>query len=296
MITSGRRFPISYKETKRHSMNIGLDLRGLCAPGKRLLTAFSGGSLSKNKTVAEAWSLINDVAKVTQHVRVRNNPPKSVAKTSSFDLTLTKVLEEMTTLLKEIHQGKKASQSIQAIQAPPQILQLEGPPRVCGWRDNAQGNNHNQRWNQDNSSSQYHNQPSPQYHNNTYQANQNHHNQPYQHSQQNQTNHHRYQPPHQRQQTNQPPSSSTNQGDDSHCAFYQEQERLRAMIEKNKENTRNLNAQVGTMSVQMSSIAEILSRLSLPPINNTNTNQASSSSSLHSQPIPNPRGSINALP
>ncbi|XP_016192171.1 uncharacterized protein LOC107633049 [Arachis ipaensis] len=67
------------------------------------------------------------------------------------------------------------------------------------------------------------------------------------------------------------------------------------MIEKNKENTRTLNAQVGTMSAQMFSIAEILSRLTLPPTNNTNTNQASSPPSLHSQPIPNPRGSINAI-
>ncbi|KAL4299957.1 uncharacterized protein [Arachis hypogaea] len=57
------------------------------------------------------------------------------------------------------------------------------------------------------------------------------------------------------------------------------------MIKKNEENTRN----------QLSNIVEILSKLSLPPTNNTNTNQASSSSSLPSQPIPNPRGSINAI-
>ncbi|KAL4365155.1 hypothetical protein AHAS_Ahas07G0077800 [Arachis hypogaea] len=56
-----------------------------------------------------------------------------------------------------------------------------------------------------------------------------------------------------------------------------------------------LNAQVGTMNAQMSSRAEILSRLALPPTNNANTKQASSSSNLPSQPIPNPRGSINAI-
>ncbi|KAL4365154.1 hypothetical protein AHAS_Ahas07G0077700 [Arachis hypogaea] len=105
--------------------------RGLCASDKRLLTASSGGSLSKNKMVAKAWSLINDIIEATQHVRVRNNPPKSVVEARSSDFALTKVLGEMTTLLKEIHQGQKASQSIQAIEAPPQILQLEGPPRVC---------------------------------------------------------------------------------------------------------------------------------------------------------------------
>ncbi|XP_016173419.1 uncharacterized protein LOC107615918 [Arachis ipaensis] len=145
-----------------------------------------------------------------------------------------------------------------------------------------------------NSSSQYHNnhQSSSQYNKNTHQAN---HNQLYQHSQQNQNNHHRYQPPHQRQQTNQPSSSSTNQGDKSHRVLYQEQERLRAMIEKNEENTRNLNAQFGNMSAQMSNITEMLSRMSLPSTNNTNTNQVSSSSSLLSQPLPNPKGGLNAI-
>ncbi|KAL4286883.1 hypothetical protein AHAS_Ahas19G0130700 [Arachis hypogaea] len=66
-------------------------------------------------------------------------------------------------------------------------------------------------------------------------------------------------------------------------------------MEKHEENNRTLTAQVSTMSAQMSSIAEILTRLALPPTNNTNTNQASSSSHLPSQPIPNPRGSINVI-
>ncbi|QHO52668.1 uncharacterized protein DS421_2g41140 [Arachis hypogaea] len=65
---------------------------------------------------------------------------------------------------------------------------------------------------------------------------------------------------------NQPPSSSTNQDDDSHCTFYQEQERLRAMIEKNEENTMNLNTKVGNMSAQMTSIVVMLSRGSINAI------------------------------
>ncbi|KAL4344426.1 hypothetical protein AHAS_Ahas11G0177200 [Arachis hypogaea] len=105
--------------------------RGLCAADKRLLTTSSGGSLSKNKTAAEAWSVINDVVEAIQHVRVRNNPPKSVVETPS-ESALTKVLGDMTTILTEIRKEQKAFQSIQAIQAPPQILQLEGPHRVCG--------------------------------------------------------------------------------------------------------------------------------------------------------------------
>ncbi|KAL4287076.1 hypothetical protein AHAS_Ahas19G0150000 [Arachis hypogaea] len=105
---------------------------GLFAQDKRLLDASSGGSLVKYKIADEALRLINDVAEATQHARVRNNPLKSVTEASSFNSALTKVLGEMTTLLKEIHQGQKSSPSIQAIQAPPQILQIEGPPRVCG--------------------------------------------------------------------------------------------------------------------------------------------------------------------
>ncbi|XP_016164854.1 myb-like protein A [Arachis ipaensis] len=105
---------------------------GLCAADKRLLTTSSGGSLSKNKTAAEAWSLIKDVAEATQHVRVRNNPTKSVVEAPLSESALTKVLGDMTTLLKKIHKEQNTFQSIHAIQAPPQILQLEGPPRVCG--------------------------------------------------------------------------------------------------------------------------------------------------------------------
>ncbi|KAL4274687.1 hypothetical protein AHAS_Ahas20G0032100 [Arachis hypogaea] len=106
---------------------------GLCSQDKRLLDASSVDSLVKYKTADEACRLINNVAEATQHSRVRNNPPKSVVKVSSSDSTLTKVLGEMTILLKEIYQGQKSSSSIKAIQAPPQILQIEGPPRVCGF-------------------------------------------------------------------------------------------------------------------------------------------------------------------
>ncbi|XP_016164927.1 uncharacterized protein LOC107607491 [Arachis ipaensis] len=329
-----RDFQVDCSTVRRHGADeiaIYYFTGGLCPADKRLLIASSSGSFSKNKTAAEAWSFINNVAEAIQHVKVRNNPPKSVVEAPPSESVLTKVLGDMTTLLTEIRKEQKAIQSIQAIQAPPQILQHEGPPRVCGlcsstacytdqchqvqedytlavanvnynnrppyqsqgqnnyshgnssnqgWRDNSQGNNHNN------------NQSSSQYHNNT---NQNHHNQPYQHSQQNQNNNHRYQTPHQRQQTNQPSSSSINQCDDSDRALYQEQERLRIMVEKNEENTRNINAQLGNMSAQTSNITEMLSRMSLPPTNNTNTNQVSSSSNLPSQLLPNPKGSINAI-
>ncbi|KAL4287923.1 hypothetical protein AHAS_Ahas19G0234700 [Arachis hypogaea] len=62
------------------------------------------------------------------------------------------------------------------------------------------------------------------------------------------------------------------------------------MVEKNEENSR---VQFGNMNAQLSNIAEFLSKLVLPPTNNTN--QASSSSTLPFQPLPNPKGSINAI-
>ncbi|KAL4315585.1 hypothetical protein AHAS_Ahas15G0199800 [Arachis hypogaea] len=122
----------------------------------------------------------------------------------------------MTTLIKEIHQGQKASQSIQAIQAPPQILQLEGPPRVCGLC-----------------------------------------------------------------------SSTSHYTDQCH----QVQEDYTLAVANNYNNWQPYQSQ-GQSNY---SHAEILARLALPPTNNTNTNQASSSSSLPSQPIPHPKSSINAI-
>ncbi|XLU78174.1 hypothetical protein S245_001595, partial [Arachis hypogaea] len=209
----------------------------LCVEDRRLITASSGGSLSKNKTEGEVRKLIDDVAEATQHVRVRSNPLKGVVEPSPSEASLTKTLGDMTTILTQIQKDQKEYYSIQA---PPQVAQLEGPPRICGqnnyshgsnqnqgWRDNAQGSNQNQRWN--NSSSHYNNnQSSSQYHhnNNNHQANQNHHNQ-------NQNDYTKYQAPHHRQQSNQSSSSSTNQFDE-----------LRATMEKGDESYK---AQFDTM-------------------------------------------------
>ncbi|KAL4391298.1 hypothetical protein AHAS_Ahas03G0231100 [Arachis hypogaea] len=54
-------------------------------------------------------------------------------------------------------------------------------------------------------------------------------------------------------------------------------------------------AQFGNINDQLSSITEMLSRMSLPPTKNTNTNHPSSSSNLPSQPFPNPKGGLNAI-
>ncbi|KAL4315759.1 hypothetical protein AHAS_Ahas15G0217200 [Arachis hypogaea] len=66
----------------------------------------------------------------------------------------------------------------------------------------------------------------------------------------------------------------------------QEQERLKGVVEKHE-------AQFGTITAQLSNITEILSRLSQPSSNNSI--QPSSSSNLPSQPLPNPKGGLNAI-
>ncbi|XP_016178143.1 uncharacterized protein LOC107620510 [Arachis ipaensis] len=46
----------------------------------------------------------------------------------------------------------------------------------------------------------------------------------------------------------------------------------------------------------MATLIEVLSRLTLPPSNNNqNISQPSSSSGIPSQPLPNPKGSLNAI-
>ncbi|RYR29543.1 hypothetical protein Ahy_B01g053959 isoform A [Arachis hypogaea] len=214
----------------------------------------------------------------------------------------------MTTILTQIQKDQKEYYSIQA---PPQVAQLEGSPRICGlcsstthytnqchqiqeehalvvanvnynnrppypslgqnnyshgsnqnqgWRDNGQGNNQNQRWN--NSSSHY---------NNNHQANQNHHNQ-------NQNNYTKYQALYHRQQSNQSSSSSTNQVDE-----------LRATVDKRDEGYK---AQFEAMNAQSANITDMISKMAM---SSNNTNQPSSSSSLPSQPQPNPKGGLNTI-
>ncbi|RYR48881.1 hypothetical protein Ahy_A07g034966 isoform A [Arachis hypogaea] len=245
------RFKRLLESCPHHGLNTHLLISyftgGLCAEDRRLLTASSGGSLSKNKTEGEAWKLINDVAKATQHVRVRSNPLKGVVEPSPSEASLTKALGDMTTILTQIQKDQKEYFSIQAIQAPPQVAQLEGPPRICGlcsstthytdrchqiqeehalvvanvnynnrpsYPSQSQNNyshssNQNQGW-RDNAQGSNQNQRWTQYHhhnNNNNQANQNHHNQ-------NQNNYTKYQAPHHRQQSNQSSSSSTSHVDE----------------------------------------------------------------------------------
>ncbi|KAL4315518.1 hypothetical protein AHAS_Ahas15G0193100 [Arachis hypogaea] len=98
---------------------------------KLLLDAASGGSLTKNKTAAEASEVISNLADSTQHSRARSLQPKALNEVSpSRDAILTKTLGEMTILLQQINQGQQIPQAL--ISAPPQPPSIEGLPRVCG--------------------------------------------------------------------------------------------------------------------------------------------------------------------
>ncbi|RYQ91269.1 hypothetical protein Ahy_B09g097162 isoform A [Arachis hypogaea] len=286
---------------------------GLCAEDRRLLITSSGGSLSKNKTEGEAWDLIKDVAESTQHTRVRNNPLKGVVEPSPSEASLTKALGDMATILTQIQRDQREYYSIKAIQAPPPVAQLEGPPRICGlcsstthYTDQChqiqeehalvvanvnynnrppypsqgqnnchQGSNQHQGW-RDNAQGSNQNQR-------WYNPLSHHHNNTNYQANQNQNNYTKYQTPHHRQQ-NQTPTSSNNQVDE-----------LRAAMEKRDEINK---AQFEALNTQLANLTNILSKMNMsnqPPTPNNNTTQPSSSSNLPSQPQPNPRGGLNAI-
>ncbi|XP_015944790.1 uncharacterized protein LOC107469915 [Arachis duranensis] len=63
---------------------------------------------------------------------MRSNPLKGVVEPSPSETGLTKALGDMTTILTQIQKDQKEYYSIQAIEAPPLVAQLEGPPRIYG--------------------------------------------------------------------------------------------------------------------------------------------------------------------
>ncbi|KAL4294121.1 hypothetical protein AHAS_Ahas18G0196400 [Arachis hypogaea] len=89
--------------------------QGMREQDKNLLDASSNGSLSKYRTVEEAWQLITDLAKSTQHARWRVNRPKAVNEVSSSGetATLTKTLCEITSLLKQLQVNQQQPPSQQ---------------------------------------------------------------------------------------------------------------------------------------------------------------------------------------
>ncbi|RYR14393.1 hypothetical protein Ahy_B04g070950 isoform A [Arachis hypogaea] len=224
----------------------------------------------------------------------------------------------MTTILTQIQKDQKEYYSIQAVQAPPPVAQIESPPRICGlcsstthYTDQchqiqeehalvvanvnynnrppypSQGqNNYPQGGNQyqgcrDNAQGSNQNQ---RWNNSSYHHNNTNYQANQGYSNQNQNNYTKYQAPHHRQQSNQTPPSSNNQVDE-----------LRAAMEKWDESNK---AQFDALGAQLANLTNMLSKMNLsyqPSTPNNNTNQPSSSSNLPSQRQPNPMGGLNAI-
>ncbi|RYQ95687.1 hypothetical protein Ahy_B08g091032 isoform A [Arachis hypogaea] len=316
------RFKRLLESCPHHGMNthflISYFTGGLCVEDRRLLTASSDGSLSKNKTEGEAWNLIEDVFEATQHTKVKSNPLKGVVEPSLSESSLTKALRDMTTILTQIQKDQKEYYSIQAIQAPPLVAQLEGPPRICGLCSNTthytdkchqiqkkhalvvanvnynnrppypsqgqnnypQDGNQHQGWRDD---AQGSNQ-NQRWNNSSYHHNNTNYQANQGHSNQNQNNYTKYQAPHHRQQSNQTPPSSSNQVDE-----------LRAAMEKRDESNK---AQFDTSGAQLANLTNMLSKMTMSNQSSTpnnTTNQPSSTSNLPSQLQPNPKGGLNVI-
>ncbi|XP_057734161.1 uncharacterized protein LOC130949467 [Arachis stenosperma] len=256
---------------------------GLYVEDRRLLTASSGGSLSKNKMEGEAWSLIKDVAEATQHTRVRSNPLKGVVEPSPSKSSLTKALWDMTTILTQIQKDQKEFYSIQAVQAPPPVAQLKGPPRICGLCSSTTHYTDQCHQIQEEhalvvANVNYNNRPPyPSQGQNHYPHGSNQH----------QGWRDNAQGSNQNQRWNNSPSHHNNNQSSSQ---YHHVDELRAVVDKRDEGYK---AQFEAMSAQSVNFANMISKMSMSSSNNTN--QPSSSSNLPSQPQPNPKGSLNAI-
>ncbi|XP_015944472.1 uncharacterized protein LOC107469605 [Arachis duranensis] len=322
------RFKRLLESCPHHGMNTHLLISyftgGLCVEDRRLLTASSGGSLSKNKMEGEAWNLIKDVAEAIQHTRVRSNPLKGVVEQSPSESSLTKALGDMTTTLMQIQKDQKEFYSIQAVQAPPPVAQLEGPPRICGLcssttyytdqchqiqvehalvvanvnynnrlpylsqgqNNYSHGSNQNQGW-RDNAQWSNQNQRwnnSSSHHNNKQSSSQYHNNN---NNYQANQNHHNQ---NQNNYTKYQAPHHRQQSNQISPSPTNQVDELRATVDKRDEGYK---AQFEAMSAQFANLTDMISKMSMSSSNNTN--QPSSSSNLPSQPQPNPKGCLNAI-
>ncbi|XP_025692624.1 uncharacterized protein [Arachis hypogaea] len=292
--------------------------QGMHHQDKLLLDAASGASLTKNKTVVEAWEVISDLVDSTQHSRARSPQPKAFSEVSpSGDVILTKTLGEMTILLRQITQGQQIRQVL--INAPAQPPLIEGPSRICGvcacnthYTDECpqiqedttlvvakpypqrpnynqgsypQGGNQSQGW-RDNSNQRWNQVPQAQPNQNAqvyyhqHPQGQPQYQQPYQ------------QPPHPQSQVKYQHSNSRSNPSLMYQVLPSNQSHMNDTFHTFMQEQRVFHKK---QDVYMATIAESLILLTLPPETTQSTQQDSTSRSLPSQPQPNPKGSINAI-
>ncbi|XP_057734361.1 uncharacterized protein LOC130949733 [Arachis stenosperma] len=230
----------------------------------------------------------------------------------------------MTTIFTQIQKDQKEFYSIQAVQAPPPVAQLESPPRICGlcsstthYTDQchqiqeehalvvanvnynnrppypSQGQNHyshgsnqHQGW-RDNAQGSNQIQRwnnSPSHHNNNQSSSQYHHNN---NNYQANQNHHNQ---NQNNYTKYQAPHHRQQSNQTSPPSTNQVDELRAVVDKRDEG---YMAQFKAMSAQLANLTDMISKMSMSSSNNTN--QPSSSSNLPSQPQPNPKGGLNAI-
>ncbi|XP_057759505.1 uncharacterized protein LOC130979950 [Arachis stenosperma] len=229
--------------------------QGMREQDKNLLDASRNSSLSKYRTAEEAWQLITNLAESTQHARRRVNCPKAVNEVSSSGY----------------HNQGYPQQGGNYSQGSNNSNQGWRDSSNQSWRDNYQqggrDNGGNQRWNNNTSQHRYSQNPPNQ------QPNQG-------------RNYQTYIPPHRQPlPPNQPqapqityPSTSPNQDDT-----------LRSILQGQKELQNTLNSSLNGLT---STLQALIARMEPPSIP---TLQASTSSAIPSQPLPNPKGGINAV-
>ncbi|XP_057755772.1 uncharacterized protein LOC130974953 [Arachis stenosperma] len=284
-----------------HLVLISYFFQGMKPQNKTLLDATSNGSLTKYKTVTKAWQLITDLAESTRNTSQRTKHPKVITEVSSNSETaaLTQTLGEMTNILKQLQLNQQQP-------LPPllQHCQQLVPQRVCGicacysyytdeclqlqqedntlaathnfydlpnqgyYQQGGWSNNYNQGGRDNDRSQRWNN-------NNNYQQNWNQQNAPYRAPHQRQAQ----APQFNQQQAPQITYLSSSSNDEMLCFIAQGQKDIQ-------------NTFYSTINGLNSILQALISRLEPP---STPNNQPSSSNALPSQPLPNPKGGINAI-
>ncbi|MED6122807.1 hypothetical protein PIB30_043397 [Stylosanthes scabra] len=234
-----------------------------------MINASSGGALM-NKTPEEAWELIETVADANQHFNRRVTSKGDYEVAPSDSTVLAKSLVNIASMLKEIREGQQATPTL--LKRQPDSSQQK-PVKHCGICScNSHHTDEFPQLQEDNTMASTHNfydQPQAQLR------------QPYTYSQPQNSQNPRYQPPHNRQQylpATKPPFSL----DEAICTFQRENQEMR-------------EAQKRTES-QLNHLAELLQKFAnQPPVNPQTQAQPLAPSPLPSQPLPNPKGGINAV-
>ncbi|MED6108110.1 hypothetical protein PIB30_020380 [Stylosanthes scabra] len=212
-----------------------------------------------NKTLEEAWELIESIADNHQCFKTRAaSSVRGMYEIAPSDTTvLAKSLADITSMLREMKESQQATPKL--LTHPSQSSPSpEAPPKHCGiyswWRDNQQG-----RWNSN---------QQPQYR------------QPYNNNPPHNSQNTIYQPLHSRQ-----PYPSNNNSQLSY------EEAFRLSQQENKE----MREVAKRTEAQISHLTDLITKFATQMLPSTSTPPPPNPSPLPSQPLPNPKGGINVV-